>query len=48
MQCPKCTREVGKVKKHHVIICKCNAKLMCVEVKKELILLDLKNYKGEN
>lgn len=47
MICPTCNREVGKIKKHKLINCQCGAKLLAVEVKKKLILCDLKNDKEE-
>lgn len=47
MQCPKCKKEVGKIKKYQVVICKCGVKLMCIEINKELILLNLRNNKEE-
>lgn len=48
MKCVNCKSEVGELKKHHHLVCKCGAKLMCIQIKKELILVDLRIDKGEN
>ncbi|MBU5424974.1 hypothetical protein KQI41_01010 [Tissierella pigra] len=42
MKCPSCKRDVEKLKKYQVADCKCGAKLMCVELNKNLILIDLR------
>jgi hypothetical protein len=47
VQCPKCKRDIN-IKKNQVIDCKCRAKLQAVEIKKKLIIIDVRNDKGEN
>lgn len=36
MKCTECGREIGKVKKNQLINCKCGAKLLAVEMNKNL------------
>ena len=49
MECIACKRPIGrKLKKNELYNCQCGAKLLAVEINKELIVMDLKNNKGEN
>lgn len=40
MKCPRCKEDIS-IKKNKHIDCKCGAKLMCIEAKKELILVEV-------
>lgn len=48
MKCLRCKREIGKLKKYQLYKCTCKAKLMCLEINKNLILVDLSKDKGES
>lgn len=45
MNCPRCKNEIGKLKKNQLYDCQCGAKLLAVEVKKKLIIEDLRKDK---
>lgn len=48
MRCPKCYKNIGKLKKHRLYNCSCGAKLLAVEINKELEVFDLsKNTEEE-
>ncbi|MBU5292793.1 hypothetical protein KQH90_01915 [Anaerosalibacter bizertensis] len=41
MKCPKCYKELGKMKKNQLLKCSCGAKLLVVEINKKLQIFDL-------
>lgn len=47
MRCPSCYKEVGKMKKNQLLKCRCGAKLLAVEINKELEVFDLSKDEGE-
>ena len=47
MKCVTCKREIKKLKKNELYNCQCGAKLLAVQIKKELVVMDLRLNKGE-
>lgn len=45
MNCINCGRDIGKLKKHTVLICKCGAQLMLITINKKEIITNLKEEK---
>lgn len=46
MKCPNCKREVQRLKKYQIYDCLCGIKLMCIEISKNLILVNLSKNRG--
>lgn len=47
MNCPRCYKEIGKLKKNKLYSCQCGAELLAVEINKKLVVEDLSKDKGE-
>ena len=46
MNCPRCHKEIGKLKKNKLYNCQCGSKLLAVEINKKLVVEDLSKDKG--
>lgn len=47
MKCIACKAEIKKLKKNELYHCECGAKLLAIQMKKELVVMDLSMKKGE-